>query len=174
LKSTGSCANLDAGDAEEGKPSFHKSVSLPFESKAGEDSIDTEAYIPVDGDGEVSPPPWLLKPRISVTDMSQGEASRCTTPGEKEEDPEARALRKRQLLARDLGLDPAIQSKISIAEREGEAPIKLKHKDEVQSLSFHPSGSSLVAGGYDQELVLWNADRPHRKRDRGSLFLTMW
>lgn len=158
LKSTGSCANLDAGDAEEGKPSFHKSVSLPFESKAGEDSIDTEAYIPVDGDGEVSPPPWLLKPRISVTDMSQGEASRCTTPGEKEEDPEARALRKRQLLARDLGLDPAIQSKISIAEREGEAPIKLKHKDEVQSLSFHPSGSSLVAGGYDQELVLWNAD----------------
>ena len=32
------------GDAEEsGKPSFHKSVSLPFESKAGEDSIDTEA-----------------------------------------------------------------------------------------------------------------------------------
>ena len=32
------------GDAEEGKPSFHKSVSLPFESKAGEDSIDTEAW----------------------------------------------------------------------------------------------------------------------------------
>lgn len=52
----------------------------------------------------------------------------------------------------------SMESKISIAEREGEAPIKLKHKDEVQSLSFHPSGSSLVAGGYDQELVLWNAD----------------
>ena len=65
LKSTGSCSNLDVGwvaqcptrkvglaqchgpqwtrgEAEEGKPSLQKSVSLPFESK-GEESADAEA-----------------------------------------------------------------------------------------------------------------------------------
>jgi len=157
LKSTGSCDNLGGEDSKETK-SFHKSLSMPSDSKVGEDSTGS-AYIPgKTADGGDSPPPWLLKPRISVTDMSQGEGSRCTTPGEKEEDPEARALRKRQLLARDLGLDPAIQSKISIAARADQAalPIKLKHKDEVMSLSFH--GGSLLAGGYDQDLVIWEAE----------------
>ncbi|CAK9059692.1 unnamed protein product [Durusdinium trenchii] len=170
MRSTGSCSNLELGGEDssarlEARRSLSKSKSLPSDTKVGEGSVDESAYIPIHpGEGDLlQQPPWLLKPRISVTDTSQGGGSRCTTPGEKDEDPEAAALRKRMLLARDLGLDPAIQSKIQITKRPEGVPIKLKHADEVCSLSFF--GSSLVAGGYDQHLALWDVEGLTRTTD---------
>eukprot|EP00913_Durusdinium_trenchii_P022709 g21328.t1 len=170
MRSTGSCSNLELGGEDssarlEARRSLSKSKSLPSDTKVGEGSVDESAYIPIHpGEGDLlQQPPWLLKPRISVTDTSQGGGSRCTTPGEKDEDPEAAALRKRMLLARDLGLDPAIQSKIQITKRPEGVPIKLKHADEVCSLSFF--GSSLVAGGYDQHLALWDVEGLTRATD---------
>jgi len=98
----------------------------------------------------------VLKPRISVTDLSQDGQSGRNTP--EEEDAEAAQFRKRALLARDLGLDMSLLCKVTTVPRTEGIPIKLAHADEVCSLSFSSCSTRLVAGGYDQHLVMWDAE----------------
>ncbi|CAJ1425722.1 unnamed protein product [Effrenium voratum] len=174
LKSTGSCSNLSLSHEHEEETPFREgtlveSIPLP---KVGGHPDDLPDDWQVDGKGSGPPqaplaPPELrmLKPRISVTDVSHDGGSGYASPAEHEEDPEAASLRKRALLARDLGLDPCTQCKISIAACQEGVPLKLKHVDEVCSLYFNPAGTCLVAGGYDQALVLWDVASRARTAD---------
>ncbi|CAE7631792.1 HET-E1, partial [Symbiodinium sp. KB8] len=147
LNSVGSCGKLNKSQTTE----------------SGMEEETGEAGPHVHDTGELFLPGLaVMKPRISVTDLSQDGQSGRNTP--EEEDAEAAQFRKRALLARDLGLDVQSQHR-SPPESWAEYfeifligslfawPLAV-----VCSLSFGSCSTRLVAGGYDQHLVMWDAE----------------
>jgi len=115
--------------------------------------VDTTSLISV-GVVEFRPPSNV----VDIADEGFHIKVRNVDVGKQKQDFGARVAARRSLAADVLAVNLKVLKPLTLCQSSSRAVVCLEHKDEVVTLAFSPDGCSLVAGGEDRRVVLWNVE----------------